>query len=64
MQDLHWSTSWVVLKANSLLCTKGKNSYYCVYKQSFCLQVIDKCFVGTASRLSGVTFEILAQEVR
>ena len=28
------------------------------------LKVIDKCFVGTASRLSGVTFEILAQEVR
>lgn len=27
-------------------------------------KVIDKCFVGTASRLSGVTFEILAQEVR
>ena len=26
-------------------------------------KVIDKCFVGTASRLSGVTFEILAQEV-
>ncbi|XP_078373779.1 uncharacterized protein LOC144657317 isoform X1 [Oculina patagonica] len=25
-------------------------------------EVIDKCFVGTASRLSGVTFELLAQE--
>ncbi|KAJ7394218.1 hypothetical protein OS493_000020 [Desmophyllum pertusum] len=25
-------------------------------------EVIDKCFVGTASRLSGATFEILAQE--
>ncbi|KAK2570832.1 Glutamate synthase [NADH] [Acropora cervicornis] len=25
-------------------------------------EVIEKCFVGTASRLSGVTFEILAQE--
>ena len=30
---------------------------------SFSLQVIDKCFVGTASRLSGVTFAVLAQEV-
>ena len=29
----------------------------------FLSQVIEKCFVGTASRLSGVTFEILAQEV-
>jgi len=29
----------------------------------FLTQVIEKCFVGTASRLSGVTFEILAQEV-
>ena len=25
--------------------------------------MIDKCFVGTASRLSGVTFAVLAQEV-
>ena len=29
----------------------------------FLLKVIEKCFVGTASRLSGVTFEILAEEV-
>ena len=29
----------------------------------FPLKVIEKCFVGTASRLSGVTFEILAEEV-
>lgn len=27
-------------------------------------EVIDKCFVGTASRLGGSTFEVLAHEVR
>lgn len=26
-------------------------------------QVIEKCFTGTASRISGVTFNVLAQEV-
>lgn len=27
-------------------------------------EVVDKCFIGTASRLGGATFEILAEEVR
>lgn len=32
-------------------------------KKIIVLQVVDKCFAGTASRLSGVTFEMLGQEV-
>jgi hypothetical protein len=36
-----------------------------IFHISYCFlnQVIDKCFTGTASRISGVTFKVLAQEV-
>ena len=44
-----------------VVCIQGAQIFEAVGLHS---KVIDKCFPGTAARLSGTTFEILALEVR